>query len=173
MRAQKDGHDDPHGLLGGAIHRAGVGPAYTAAKHGMVAMSHTLNLEEGMNGIRSLRDLPGRGGDADPAQPPGPGDARDHGAHDPAEDMGALIAFIARQPAHVCINEVLISPDAQSRLYRHHAGAGRGSGRLNADQLSATPFCAVVESPACSSPGSVAPTCSGARLIAGCRSNAG
>jgi len=26
------------------------------------------------------------------------------------EDMGALIAFIARQPAHVCINEVLISP---------------------------------------------------------------
>jgi hypothetical protein len=24
--------------------------------------------------------------------------------------MGELIAFIARQPAHVCINEVLISP---------------------------------------------------------------
>jgi hypothetical protein len=24
--------------------------------------------------------------------------------------MGLLIAFIARQPAHVCINEVLISP---------------------------------------------------------------
>jgi hypothetical protein len=24
--------------------------------------------------------------------------------------MGALIAFIAQQPAHVCINEVLISP---------------------------------------------------------------
>ena len=24
--------------------------------------------------------------------------------------MGALIAFIASQPAHVCINEVLISP---------------------------------------------------------------
>ena len=29
------------------------GPAYTAAKHGMVAMSHTINLEEGRNGIRS------------------------------------------------------------------------------------------------------------------------
>ena len=26
------------------------------------------------------------------------------------EDMGALIAFIAKQPARVCINEVLISP---------------------------------------------------------------
>jgi hypothetical protein len=24
--------------------------------------------------------------------------------------MGELIAFLARQPAHVCINEVLISP---------------------------------------------------------------
>ena len=51
------------------------GPAYTAAKHGMVAMSHTLNLEEGINGIRSCVILPGRGGDADPAQPAGARDA--------------------------------------------------------------------------------------------------
>ena len=26
------------------------------------------------------------------------------------DDMGNLIAFIARQPPHVCINEVVISP---------------------------------------------------------------
>jgi NADP-dependent 3-hydroxy acid dehydrogenase YdfG len=26
------------------------------------------------------------------------------------EDMGTFIAFIARQPAHVCVNEVVISP---------------------------------------------------------------
>jgi len=26
------------------------------------------------------------------------------------EDMGNLIAFIAKQPKHVCINEVLVSP---------------------------------------------------------------
>jgi NADP-dependent 3-hydroxy acid dehydrogenase YdfG len=27
-----------------------------------------------------------------------------------SDDMGNLIAYIARQPAHVCINEVVISP---------------------------------------------------------------
>jgi hypothetical protein len=26
------------------------------------------------------------------------------------EDMGNLIAFVAKQPPHICINEVLISP---------------------------------------------------------------
>ncbi|HJZ43710.1 MAG TPA: hypothetical protein VJ233_08310, partial [Hyphomicrobiaceae bacterium] len=26
------------------------------------------------------------------------------------QDMGELVVFIAKQPAHVCINEVLISP---------------------------------------------------------------
>ena len=37
------------------------GPGYTAAKHGVVAMSHTINMEECVNGIRSTRLLPGRG----------------------------------------------------------------------------------------------------------------
>ena len=27
-----------------------------------------------------------------------------------SEDMGDLVAYIAQQPAHVCINEVVISP---------------------------------------------------------------
>ena len=26
------------------------------------------------------------------------------------EDIGALILFVAQQPAHVCVNEVLVSP---------------------------------------------------------------
>jgi NAD(P)-dependent dehydrogenase (short-subunit alcohol dehydrogenase family) len=35
------------------------GPAYSAAKHGVVAMSHTINMEECVNGIRSCALLPG------------------------------------------------------------------------------------------------------------------
>ena len=59
MRAQQDG------LL---IHTASVagrcisplnGPIYTATKHGIVAMSHSINMEECVNGIRSSVLLPG------------------------------------------------------------------------------------------------------------------
>ena len=53
MRAQKDGQMIHTASWAGRWIGPVSGPAYTAAKHGMVAMSHTLNLEEGMNGIRS------------------------------------------------------------------------------------------------------------------------
>ena len=67
---------DPH-LLDGRPHPSLLsGPAYSAAKHGVVAMSHTINMEECVNGIRSCVLLPGRGGDADPRQAAGAGDAR-------------------------------------------------------------------------------------------------
>ena len=88
MRAQKDGLMIHTASWAGRYIGPVSGPAYTAAKHGMVAMSHTINLEECMNGIRSSRAVPGRGGDADPAQPADPGDAGDHGAHDPAAGHG-------------------------------------------------------------------------------------
>ena len=49
------------------------GAGYTAAKHGVVAMSHTINMEECVNGIRSCVVLPGRGRDPDPRQAAEPG----------------------------------------------------------------------------------------------------
>ena len=52
--------DDPHLLDGGAVHRRVLsGPIYGTAKHGVVAMSHTINMEECVNGIRSTVFLPG------------------------------------------------------------------------------------------------------------------
>jgi NAD(P)-dependent dehydrogenase (short-subunit alcohol dehydrogenase family) len=86
------------------------GPAYMAAKHGVVAMSHSLNLEEGRNGIRSSVLCPGEV--ATPILrhrvPPETPEAIARMLQ--PDDMGELIAFIARQPPHVCINEVVISP---------------------------------------------------------------
>ena len=71
MRKQQGRRADPHLLDGRPQRQPAVGPAYSAAKHGVVAMSHTINMEECVNGIRSCVVLPGRGGDADPRQAAG------------------------------------------------------------------------------------------------------
>lgn len=86
------------------------GPAYTAAKHGMVAMSHTINLEECQNGIRSCVICPGEVATPILVNRPIPETPETIARMVQPEDMGNLVAFIARQPAHVCINEVVISP---------------------------------------------------------------
>ena len=86
------------------------GPAYTAAKHGVVAMSQSINVEEFRNGIRSTAILP-----AEVATPildrrPVPPSAEARAAMLQPEDLGALILFVATRPASVCLNEVTVSP---------------------------------------------------------------
>ena len=92
------------------------GPAYTAAKHAVVAMSQSINVEEFRNGIRSTAILPAEVAtpilDRRPV-PPGP---EDRAAMLQPEDLGALILFVATRPAGVCVNEVTISPTA-NRMY--------------------------------------------------------
>ncbi len=87
-----------------------TGPAYTAAKHAMVAMNHSLNMEECANGIRACVICP-----AEVATPildsrPVPVSAEDRAKMLQPEDLGQTILFVARMPSHVCLNEILISP---------------------------------------------------------------
>ena len=110
MRAQKDGVMIHTASWAGRHIGPVSGPAYTAAKHGMVAMSHTLNLEEGMNGIRSCVLCPGEVATPILLKRPVPETPETMARMIQSEDMGRLIAFIAMQPSHVCINEVLITP---------------------------------------------------------------
>ena len=128
MRAQKDGLMIHTASWAGRHIGPISGPAYTAAKHGMVAMSHTLNLEEGMNGIRSCVICPGEVATPILLNRPVPETPETMARMIQSEDMGRLIAFIASQPAHVCINEVLISP-THNRGYigamKARAGADR------------------------------------------------
>jgi NADP-dependent 3-hydroxy acid dehydrogenase YdfG len=86
------------------------GPAYTASKHGMVAMSHTINLEECRNGIRSTAVCPGEVATPILLNRPIPETPETMARMVQSEDMGNLVAFLAKQPPHVCINEVVISP---------------------------------------------------------------
>ena len=92
------------------------GPAYTAAKHAVVAMSQSINVEEFRNGIRSTAILP-----AEVATPildrrPVPPSAEDRAAMLQPDDLGALILFVATRQAGVCVNEVTISPTT-NRMY--------------------------------------------------------
>ena len=59
MRKQKGGLLIHTSSVAGRVPGPLSGAAYSAAKHGVVAMSHTLNMEECVNGIRSCVVLPG------------------------------------------------------------------------------------------------------------------
>jgi NADP-dependent 3-hydroxy acid dehydrogenase YdfG len=110
MRRQRDGVLIHTASWAGRFVGPLAGPAYTAAKHGVVAMSHSINLEECANGIRSTVLCP-----AEVATPI-------MTLRDPPElpetlarmlqpaDLGAVVAFVAKQPVHVCLNEIVLSP---------------------------------------------------------------
>jgi NADP-dependent 3-hydroxy acid dehydrogenase YdfG len=110
MRAQKDGVLIHTASWAGRFIGPVSGPAYTAAKHGMVAMSHTINLEECRNGIRSTVVCPGEVATPILVNRPIPETPETMARMVQSEDMGNIIAFLAGQPSHVCINEVVVSP---------------------------------------------------------------
>ena len=87
-----------------------TGPAYSAAKHGLVALSESLNQEECGYGIRSCCICPGEVATPLLDKRPVPVTAEDKGRMLQAEDLAETILFVARLPATVCINEILISP---------------------------------------------------------------
>ncbi len=110
MRAQQDGLLIHTASLAGRFVGPLSGPAYTAAKHGMVAMSHSINMEECVNGIRSCALCPGEVATPILDKRPVPVSAEERARMVQPEDCADLIRYIACLPPHVCINEVLISP---------------------------------------------------------------
>ena len=116
MRAQKDGVMVHTSSWAGRFVGPVPGPGYIAAKHGVVAMSHSINLEECANGIRSTVICPNEVATPimqlrDPPELP-----ETMARMIQPEDMGELILFIARQPPHICLNEIVISP-THNRTY--------------------------------------------------------
>ncbi len=116
MREQGDGQLIHTSSLAGCVIAPVSGPIYTAAKHGVVALSRTINLEECENGIRSSVVCPGAVAtpimeQRDPPEPP-----EELRQMVQPDDMAAVIVFLALQPPHVCINEILVTP-THSRGY--------------------------------------------------------
>ncbi|MGE0724453.1 MAG: SDR family oxidoreductase [Alphaproteobacteria bacterium] len=88
----------------------GAGVAYCASKHGMLVLNEAINQEECGYGIRASAICP-----ADVDTP-----ILDKRAKKPApetlalilkpQDLADTVLYLARLPARVCINEILISP---------------------------------------------------------------
>lgn len=122
MRAQKDGLIINISSWAGRHVSATTGPAYSAAKFGMLAFNESLNIEECVNGIRATSVLPGEVATPILDKRPIPVSDADKARMVQAEDCGELILFLAQMPAHVCINDVTISPTWN----RGYIGQARG-----------------------------------------------
>lgn len=87
-----------------------TGPAYNAAKHAMNAMNESLNMEAGRHGVRACAICPGEVATPILDNRPIPVTDADRARMVQSEDCGEIVAFLARLPAHVCINELTVSP---------------------------------------------------------------
>ena len=110
MRAQQDGLIVNISSWAGRHVGALTGPAYSAAKFGMNAFTESLNIEECIHGIRATAVCPGEVATPILDKRPVPVSAADRARMVQAEDCGELVLFLARMPAHVCINDIMISP---------------------------------------------------------------
>ena len=110
MRPRRDGVLIHTASIAGRFVSPLSGPAYTAAKHAVVAMSHSINMEECVNGIRSTAVCPGEVATAILDKRPVPVSSEDRAKMVQPQDCADLIRYIACLPPHVCINEVLITP---------------------------------------------------------------
>jgi len=87
-----------------------TGPGYAATKHGVVAMSHSLNMEEGVNRIRSTAFCPGEVNTEIMQQRPNPLSQEDLDRMLRPEDCADLLLYVATLPPTVTMNEVWLTP---------------------------------------------------------------
>jgi NAD(P)-dependent dehydrogenase (short-subunit alcohol dehydrogenase family) len=92
MRRQRDGILIHTASMAGRFIGGLSGAAYTAAKHGVVAMSHSINMAECINGIRSSAVLPGEVATEILEKRPVPVSAEDRAKMAQSSDVGDLIS---------------------------------------------------------------------------------
>jgi len=123
MRPRKEGLLIHTASMAGRVIGLLSGSTYVAAKHGVVAMSHTINMEEFQNGIRSTVLCPGEVATPILDRRPTPVSAEDRARMLQPEHIADLILYVAKLPAGVCINEVQVTP-TWNRGYAAAAGVG-------------------------------------------------
>jgi NADP-dependent 3-hydroxy acid dehydrogenase YdfG len=116
MRSRKDGVIINVSSWAGRYASTLTGPAYNATKHAVVALTESINMEEGINGIRATSVLPGEVATPILEKRPVPPTPEVRAKMLQAEDLGRTILFVASLPPRACINEIIISP-THNRFY--------------------------------------------------------
>ena len=116
MRARRNGLVINVSSWAGVHHPKLTGAAYNGSKHAVTAMTETLNMEEGVNGIRACCLCPAEVStpilDTRPVRPT----AEERHRMLQPEDLGHMIRFIAELPPGVCLNQMIVSP-TWNRMY--------------------------------------------------------
>ena len=124
MRKQRDGVVINISSWAGVHHAQQTGAAYNASKHAVTAMTETINMEEGIHGIRACAICPAEVSTPIMDRRPVPPSAEDRARMLRTEDLGHIIRFIAELPAHACINQLIVSP-TWNRIYLAAAEAAK------------------------------------------------
>jgi len=110
MRAQKDGVIINISSWAGIYTSMVTGPAYNASKHAVVSLTENLNMEECVNGIRACAICPAEVATPIMDRRPVPPTPEERARMLQPQDLGNAIRWVAEQPPHVCVNEIIISP---------------------------------------------------------------
>jgi len=98
-----------------------TGPSYSAAKHAVLAMSRSLNAEEGIHGIRSICLSPGEVETPLIKTRPVPPTAEELALMLQPEDVAEVALFCATLPRRACVTELVLLPtdDRHVRAQAH------------------------------------------------------
>ena len=110
MREQRGGLFIHIGSRAGRFWDGPSGTGYTAAKTALVALSHGINREECIHGIRSSIINPGETATAILRTRKPNWSEEELARLMRPEDVGDLVRYVACLPPHVCMSEVLLTP---------------------------------------------------------------
>jgi len=110
MRARRDGMVINIGSWFARYQGYVGGAAYNAAKQALTGLTHQINMEEGMHGIRACVVHPGETVTPMQRARPKPPSPEDQAKMLKMEDLGRVVRFVAESPPHVCVNEIVVTP---------------------------------------------------------------
>ena len=102
-----------------------TGAAYNASKHGVVALAHSINMENAVHGVRCTCLMPGEAATPILQNRPVVPSAEDQAKMLQPEDLGDIVRFICEAHPRVCMNEILVSP-TWNRLFTSEDPRARG-----------------------------------------------
>ncbi len=120
MRKKSDGLIVNIASWGGKHVVRAAGAAYTAAKHAVVALTESINIEECVNGIRACTICPAEVSTPFLDRRPIPPTAAERESFLLPEDLGRVIRMVAELPARACVNEIVISPTRNPLYMAQH-----------------------------------------------------